>query len=93
LIASRNGEAVKVHRATKNGVAQGPRSSSNERPSNGVAKVKRFKLKPMTVEQAGGEMDQLGHSFFVFLNDDTQELNILYRRHDETLGLVEADLS
>jgi putative sigma-54 modulation protein len=86
-------ERLKDHRATKNGVAQGPRSSSNERPSNGVAKVKRFKLKPMTVEQAGGEMDQLGHSFFLFLNEDTQELNVIYRRHDETLGLVEADLS
>jgi putative sigma-54 modulation protein len=86
-------ERLKDHRAPKNGASQAPRSSTNPRPSNGVVKVKRFKLRPTTVEEAGEEMDQLGHSFFVFLNEDTHELNVLYRRHDETLGLVEADLS
>ena len=86
-------ERLKDHRPLKTGGIPSARSSSNGRPSNGVAKVKRFKLKPLTVEQAQGEMDQLGHSFFVFLNEDSQEINVLYRRHDETLGLVEADLT
>ncbi|HSO93762.1 MAG TPA: ribosome-associated translation inhibitor RaiA [Candidatus Dormibacteraeota bacterium] len=86
-------ERLKDHRAGKNGTGQASRSSTNVRPWNGVAKVKRFKLKPTTVEQASQEMDQLGHSFFVFLNEDTHELNVLYQRHDETLGVVEADLS
>jgi putative sigma-54 modulation protein len=85
-------ERLKDHRPAR-AAAAAPRSSPNGRPSNGVAKVKRFKLKPMTVEQASDEMDQLSHSFFLFLNEDTQELNVLYRRHDGTLGLVEADLS
>ena len=86
-------ERLKDHRPPRAAGIPAARSSTDGRPSNGVAKVKRFKLKPITVEQASREMDQLGHGFFVFLNDDTQELNILYRRHDETLGLVEADLS
>jgi putative sigma-54 modulation protein len=60
---------------------------------NGVAKIKRFKLKPISEEQARDQMEELGHAFFLFLNEDTQELNLLYQRNDGTLGLVEADLS
>jgi putative sigma-54 modulation protein len=50
-------------------------------------------MKPISEEQARDQMEELGHAFFLFLNEDTQELNLLYRRHDGTLGLVEADLS
>lgn len=63
------------------------------RRPNGVARIKRFKMKPMSEDQARQQMDDLGHAFFLFLNEDTQELNLLYRRNDGTLGLVEADLS
>ena len=60
---------------------------------NGVAKIKRFKMKPISEEQARDQMQELGHAFFLFLNEDSQELNLIYRRNDGTLGLVEADLS
>jgi putative sigma-54 modulation protein len=60
---------------------------------DGVAKIKRFKLKPMAQEQARREMEALGHAFFVFLDEDTQEVDVLYRRRDGTVGLVETDLS
>jgi len=86
-------ERLKDHRPPRASATSSARAARAGRPSNGVAKVKRFKLKPITVEQAATEMEELGHGFFVFLNEDTQELNVLYRRHDETLGLVEADLS
>jgi ribosome hibernation promoting factor len=59
---------------------------------NGVAKIKRFRLQPMSEEQAQTEMTELGHAFFVFLNEDSQEVNILYRRRNGSLGLVEAAL-
>jgi putative sigma-54 modulation protein len=89
-------EKLKDHRRSKSAaaVAMGPSppASSVLRP-NGVAKIKRFKMKPMSEELAGVEMERLGHAFFLFLNEDSQELNLLYRRHDGTLGLVEADLS
>jgi len=60
--------------------------------SNGVAKIKRFKMRPMSDDQAREQMDELGHTFFLFLNEDSQELNLLYRRYDGSLGLLEADL-
>jgi putative sigma-54 modulation protein len=89
-------EKLKDHRRAKPAavVALGPTPpTTNALRPNGVAKIKRFKMKPMSEEQARDEMDALGHAFFLFLNEDSQELNLLYRRHDGSLGLVEADLS
>jgi len=89
-------EKLKDHRKGKPAVlaAQGPSVPAGAvvRP-NGVAKIKRFKMRPMSEEQARQQMEELGHAFFLFLNEDSQELNLLYRRHDGTFGLVEADLS
>jgi putative sigma-54 modulation protein len=89
-------EKLKDHRRSKSAavVAQGPApaAATPVRP-NGVARIKRFKMRPMSEEQAREQMEELGHDFFLFLNEDSQELNLLYRRHDGSLGLVEADLS
>ena len=89
-------EKLKDHRKAKPAAvaAQIPTTSATTavRP-NGVARVKRFKMRPMSEEQARDQMEGLGHAFFLFLNEDSQELNLLYRRHDGSLGLVEADLS
>lgn len=85
-------ERLKDHRPGKSATLAPSGPQRQPRPSNGVAKVKRFKLKPITVEAAAEEMDSLGHAFFLFLNDDSQEVNVLYRRHDSTLGIVQADL-
>ena len=87
-------EKLKNHRqARPAAAAQAPSATTDAVRPNGVAKIKRFKLKPISDEQARDQMDELGHAFFLFLNEDTQELNLLYRRNDGTLGLVEADLS
>lgn len=72
--------------------AEAEAAVASETRLNGVAKIKRFHLTPMPEEQARAEMTALGHSFFVFLNEDSQEVNILYRRRDGSLGLVEAVL-
>jgi putative sigma-54 modulation protein len=84
-------EKLKDHRRARP-AAQAPAAASMVRP-NGVAKIKRFKMKPISEEQARDQMQELGHAFFLFLNEDSQELNLIYRRNDGTLGLVEADLS
>jgi putative sigma-54 modulation protein len=87
-------EKLKDHRRSKSAAAAGPASeaASSAVRSNGVAKIKRFKMRPMSEDQARGQMEELGHTFFLFLNEDSQELNLLYRRHDGSLGLLEADL-
>jgi putative sigma-54 modulation protein len=54
-----------------------------------VVRVKRFAVKPMSVEEAQLQIELLGHDFFVFLNAETEEVNVLYRRKDGNYGLIE----
>ncbi len=56
-----------------------------------VVKTKRFLVKPMAVDEAIGQMELLGHDFFLFLDADTERLNLLYRRGDGNYGLIEAE--
>ncbi len=55
----------------------------------GIVKTKRFGIKPMHAEEAVLQMDLLGHDFFVFLNGETEEVNVVYRRKDGDYGLIE----
>ncbi|KUK13625.1 MAG: ribosome-associated translation inhibitor RaiA [Synergistetes bacterium] len=57
-----------------------------------IVKVKRFQLKPMFPEEAIMQMDLLGHDFFVFLNAETNQVNVVYRRKDGNYGLIEPAL-
>ena len=84
-------EKLKEHRRSKPAVTTPASANPAVRP-NGVARIKRFKMRPMSEDQARDQMAELGHAFFLFLNEDSQELNLLYRRHDGSLGLLEADL-
>lgn len=54
-----------------------------------IVRVKQFVLKPMTVEEAALQMELLGHDFFFFRNVSSDEYNVLYRRRDGRLGLIE----
>jgi putative sigma-54 modulation protein len=57
-----------------------------------VVKVKRFAIKPMSVDEAIAQMEALGHDFFLFFNVDTDELNLLYQRKDGNYGIIEPEL-
>jgi putative sigma-54 modulation protein len=63
-------------------------TSSNDREKQ-IVKTKRFAIEPMFEEDAAAEMDELGHQFFVFVNAESERVNILYRRRDGDLGLIE----
>jgi len=56
-----------------------------------IMKTKRFAIKPMPVDEAVMRMNMLGHSFFVFSNADTEEVNVLYKRKDGNYGLIEPE--
>lgn len=56
-----------------------------------VVKTKKFAIKPMCVEEAVLQMDLLKHDFFVFLNADTEEVNVVYKRKDANYGLIEPE--
>ncbi|MBR4435299.1 MAG: ribosome-associated translation inhibitor RaiA [Clostridia bacterium] len=65
----------------------------DEYENNGpeIVKVKRFSMKPMSIEEAMLQMDLLGHSFFVFTNGETGQINVIYTRKDGNYGLIEPD--
>ncbi len=56
-----------------------------------IVRTKRFAIKPMAVDEAVMQMNLLGHSFYVFFNADTEEVNVLYRRKDGNYGLIEPE--
>jgi putative sigma-54 modulation protein len=56
-----------------------------------VVKTKRFLVKPMPVDEAVSQMELLGHDFFLFIDADTERLNLLYRRDDGNYGLIEPE--
>ena len=56
-----------------------------------IEKVKRFAMKPMDPEEACVQMELLGHSFYVFLNAETEEVNVVYKRKGQTYGLIEPE--
>jgi putative sigma-54 modulation protein len=56
-----------------------------------VVKTKRFLVKPMPIDEAMSQMELLGHDFFLFVDADTDRLNLLYRRNDGNYGLIEPE--
>jgi len=63
-------------------------------PPMTIVRRKRFMLTPMDEQEATEQMDLLGHEdFFVFLHSVTNQVNILYRRRDGTLGLIESEIA
>ncbi len=53
-----------------------------------IVRSKQFTMKPMSPEEAALQM--LDHSFFLFLNAETDSHAVLYRRRDDQLGLIES---
>lgn len=56
-----------------------------------IVKTKRFDMKPMDVEEAVLQMELLRHNFFMFLNAETDDINVLYKRNDGNYGLIEPE--
>ena len=56
-----------------------------------IVKTKRFAMKPMDPEEACVQMELLGHNFYVFLNAETEEVNVVYKRKGQTYGLIEPE--
>ena len=45
----------------------------------------------MTVEEAMLQLELLGHSFYVFTNAETNDINVIYQRRDGNFGLIEPE--
>ncbi len=56
-----------------------------------LVRTKRFDKKPLDVDEAISQMELLGHNFFAFVNAETDEINIVYKRKDENYGLLQPE--
>ncbi len=54
-----------------------------------IVRTKQFEMRPMTPEEAGLQMEMIGHDFFFFLDAENGKYCVLYHRDDGNLGLIE----
>src|SRR5258708_10502033 len=56
-----------------------------------IKRRKRFLMKPMSPVEAAQQMELVSHNFFLFHNQETGDVNLLYRRNDGDYGLIEPE--
>jgi putative sigma-54 modulation protein len=76
-----------------NNQAPAGQSVLTEEESPMIVKTKQFAVKPMSPEEAVLQLELVGHDFFVFLNGDTNDVNVVYRRRDGNYGLIEPQIA
>ncbi|RJQ49075.1 MAG: ribosome-associated translation inhibitor RaiA [Nitrospiraceae bacterium] len=79
-------EKIASHRKGKK---ESPSPAPQEKTVPLIIKKKSFDIKPMGVEEAAMQMDLLDKIFFVFTNSSSGDINVLYKRKDGNLGLIE----
>lgn len=61
-------------------------------PVPSIVRTKKVALKPMSAEEAAMQMEMINHTFFIFMNSDTNQVNVIYKRHDGDYGMLEPDV-
>lgn len=56
-----------------------------------LVRNKKVELTPMSVEEATMQMEMIDHDFYIFLNEETNKVNIIYRRKDDDLAIIETE--
>ena len=69
--------------------AELPEIAGEELEELRVVRKKKFDLMPMSVDEAIMQMELLEHTFFVFLNMESDAVNVVYKRKDNDYGLLE----
>lgn len=66
-------------------------SATEDEENVQIIRSKKFGMKPMFPEDACVQMELLGHSFYVFRNAESDEVNVVYKRKDGHYGLIEPE--
>lgn len=81
-----NGESIRYTELPHETVQE---NHENEEEKFEVVRTKKIGIKPMSVEEAILQMNLLGHNFFVFTNEETDDVAVVYKRRDGRYGLIE----
>ncbi|MCX7918806.1 MAG: ribosome-associated translation inhibitor RaiA [bacterium] len=68
-----------------------PEELEPEKTEPQIIKSSRLASKPMSIDEAAMQLDLTNQIFLVFVNDKTNELNVIYRRKDGNFGLIERE--
>lgn len=76
---------------------------AGEDPTNGriqaegdspvVLREKRFPAQPIGLEEALNRMEMVGHDFYLFIDEDTSQPSVVYRRKGWSYGVIALDES
>ncbi len=62
---------------------------SAEEKSATVVRTKKFEVSEMSVDDAIAELELTGHNFYIFLDNETNKIKVVYLRKDGSYGLLE----
>ncbi len=82
-------EKMVSHRKGEGKTAASAESEKTDSEQGRIIKKKRFDMKPMSPDEAAMQMELLDKDFFVFSNQSSGEINVIYRRDDGNFGLIE----
>ncbi len=54
-----------------------------------ITKTKKFAISPMSVEEAVLQMNLIGHAFFLFINEENGNINLVYKKNNDEYGVIE----
>ena len=83
------GRSRRRRAARANGPAPDTVAATAEDSEPAIVKTKNFAVTPLSPQDAVLQLELVGHDFFVFRNDDSGEVNVVYRRRDGQYGLIE----
>jgi putative sigma-54 modulation protein len=69
--------------------AEASAPENSERTPGRIIAARRYKVKPMTAEEAVMSLAEDGDQFVVFRDSDTDRLSVLYKRKDGNYGLIQ----
>jgi len=84
-----HGKQIARTQAQESALRGQPEQTTATEGTSAIVKTKSMALKPMTPEEATLQMEMLGHDFFVFLDTETDNTNVVYRRKDGNYGLID----
>lgn len=67
------------------------RTGGADQEERRILETERIPIKPLTVEEAVSTLDSFHRGLVIFRNLDTERVNVLYRRDDGNLGLIEPE--
>jgi putative sigma-54 modulation protein len=88
-IIERKQDAVPLSAVASEPEAETAAPENTERRAGRIIAARRYKVKPMTAEEAVMSLAEDGDQFVVFRDSDTDRLSVLYKRKDGNYGLIQ----